>query len=547
MSLLLVAVFGLLTCPQLCVHASPVPDGSVGDTGITAEQMKDAFPARDPFNSTNWWGTSLYGYDKCGDISSHIKGWINEAYTDANKLVNLEGVKEKIDWNSAASLEYLGPPALNKDQQKQIQAVFKNVATVSPGYAPFPNWIRVRCDDPAQVCSYKCPTTQEDESEGQVIAYARNPDVAAGRKWPDISFCPVWYGMRNLDNAIAWGSGRSNPKNSQDISNYVSRASAFLHELFHLDVAANSVNNNPNPQIRDIKIRYTKKDGKDSTWVTAYGPKHAKILARFLPISPSSKQTGYFVQRNDDNFVYFALANYIMSKTKWYPFLPVVAEHSVQIPIVPRPRSADPFVIYQDNGDKPATLIDFSPETVGNTSQISGSGDCPTANVQANDPNSFQMGKAIPSDSYPEAYWKEREGWIKSLGDGDNAGKCKMTIKEIWTCENPDSNLYASMSISNPNGVNLYTTPGSAHSPGQPINDKAPLKITVPGMQETLTIVGEHTNDYIQFYYGSKAWRSGDTTGDAKCNLKGDDWGKGPTGCPNAMAASRTFECQFPC
>lgn len=274
--------------------------------------------------------------------------------------------------------------------------------------------------------------------------------------------------------------------------------------------------------------------------MTAYGPKHAKILARFLPISPSSKQTGYFVQRNDDNFVYFALANYIMSKTKWYPFLPVVAEHSVQIPIVPRPRSADPFVIYQDNGDKPATLIDFSPETVGNTSQISGSGDCPTANVQANDPNSFQMGKAIPSDSYPEAYWKEREGWIKSLGDGDNASKCKMTIKEIWTCENPDSNLYASMSISNPNGVNLYTTPGSAHSPGQPINDKAPLKITVPGMQETLTIVGEHTNDYIQFYYGSKAWRSGDTTGDAKCNLKGDDWGKGPTGCPNAMAAVRT-------
>jgi len=63
MSLLLVAVFGLLTCPQLCVHASPVPDGSVGDTGITAEQMKDAFPARDPFNSTNWWGTSLYGYE----------------------------------------------------------------------------------------------------------------------------------------------------------------------------------------------------------------------------------------------------------------------------------------------------------------------------------------------------------------------------------------------------------------------------------------------------------------------------------------------------
>ncbi|KAJ6437230.1 aspartate-tRNA ligase [Purpureocillium lavendulum] len=530
MALSLLVALGLLAGSQLRVHASPVPDGPVGDTGITADQMKNAFPSRDPFNSSNWWGTSLYGYDKCAEFSSHIKSWINEAYTDANRIVNLEGVKDNIDWNSAASLEYLGPPALNKNQQKQIQAVFANVATVSPGIAPFPNWIR------------------EDEGEGEVIAYARNPDSAAGRKWPDISFCPIWYGMRNLDNAIAYGSGFSNPKSNQDISNYVSRASAFLHELFHLDLAADSKNDSPNPKIRDIKIRYTKKDGQRSRWVTAYGAKHAKILARFLPISPSSKQTGYFVQRNDDNFVYFALANYIKSKTKWYPFLPVVAEHDIAIPMLPGPRSIQPIVTYQDNGEQPANLIQFSPETVGNTSQISGASDCPVADVQAGDPNTFDMGKAIPSSSYPDSYWKERDGWIKSLGDNnDNGGTCKMTIKEVWTCESIDSNLYAEVLIKNPKGKTLYATPGSAHSPGQPINDKSPLKLTVPGMQETLIIVGEHTNDYMQFYYGNKAWRSGDRKGDARCSLKGQDWGKGPTGCPNAMAASRTFECQWPC
>ncbi|KAJ2984320.1 hypothetical protein NUW58_g6102 [Xylaria curta] len=308
--------FWLLFGTRLFVYASPTRQVTVGDTGITPDQIRDAFPPRDPFNASNWFGTSLYGYDGCNDISEHIKGWINEDYTDANKLVNMQGVKDEIDWNSAAALEYLGPPALNKDQQQQIQAVFANTATAAPGIAPFPNWIRVlfnvRCDDPAHACSERCPATQEDESEGQVIAYARNPNTSADRKWPDIRFCPILNRMRILDNAIAYGSGRHNHKDSQDIANYFFPASAFLYELFYLDLAADSVNESPNPQ------------------VTAYGPKHAKILARFLPRSPVLKQTGYFVQRNDDNFVYFALAKYIQSKTGLYPFLPVVVKHSDQ-------------------------------------------------------------------------------------------------------------------------------------------------------------------------------------------------------------------------
>ncbi len=30
---------------------------------ITAQQMKDAFPERDPVNVANWYGTSLYGWE----------------------------------------------------------------------------------------------------------------------------------------------------------------------------------------------------------------------------------------------------------------------------------------------------------------------------------------------------------------------------------------------------------------------------------------------------------------------------------------------------
>src|SRR2546423_909733 len=59
-----------------------------------------------------------------------------------------------IDWNSAAALEYLGPAAFNKNQQKQIQVVFANAATVYPGsfFNPFTWYIRVRCDDPFKRC-----------------------------------------------------------------------------------------------------------------------------------------------------------------------------------------------------------------------------------------------------------------------------------------------------------------------------------------------------------------------------------------------------------
>ncbi|KAI1740086.1 hypothetical protein F4680DRAFT_448280 [Xylaria scruposa] len=438
--------FWLLASTQFCLHAFSAPDSTVGDTGITPEQIMDAFPPRDPYNSSNWFGTSLYGYDECANISQNTKGWINEAYADANKLVNLQGVKSGIDWNSISALEYLGPPALNMDQWKQIQAVFKNTATV-------------RCDDPAQVCSYKCPTTRDETEDGQVIAYARNPDTAAGRKWPDISLCPAWYGMRNLDDAIAYGTGLSNLDQSQDISNYVSRASAFLHQLFHLDLAADSVNGNPNPQVRDLKIRYK-------------------------------------------------------SKTGWYLYLPMITGENRD---EPAPRSTEPFVIYGDNGDDPAILIDFSPETVGNTSHISGSGDCPTENVDGNDPYSFEVGKAIP-------------------------------IGYIWTCGDVASNLYADVSIKDPEGNSIYDTPRSASSPGQPIDGQHPLEVTADGMQETLTIVGEHTNDYIQFYYGKNlSWTLGDTEGNAKCSLWGDDWGDGPSGCPNAAAAARNFACQYPC
>lgn len=68
-------------------------------------------------------------------------------------LSSAAGVASKIDWNSAAALEYLAAPGLNKAQQPQIQAVLANTATVIYSLKnPFQHYIKVRCDDPKNKC-----------------------------------------------------------------------------------------------------------------------------------------------------------------------------------------------------------------------------------------------------------------------------------------------------------------------------------------------------------------------------------------------------------
>ncbi|KAH0556757.1 hypothetical protein GP486_005454 [Trichoglossum hirsutum] len=539
--LLVLISLGSHVALALPAQADPHPDG------ITEQQMRDAFPERDPANATNWFGTSLYGWDKCDDIDKNIKGWLKEAYTDANKLVNYDGVKSNIAWDSAAALEYLGPSAFNKNQQKQIQAVFESVATVKEGASWWtPNWIRVRCDDPAGYCSTKCPTAQEDEDRTVVLAYARNPNRSGG-KYPDISFCPEFYGLRNLGNAIAYGSGFSNPKFKNDLTNYEGRADVFLHELMHLDLAANSVNESPNPAIRDLKIKFTygdgPKQGKSSGWTKAYGPKLAKILARFQPVSRSSKQTGYFVQRNDDNFVDFALANYVQKQIKTYPFLPVIYDKINDAPMLPPSRqSTDPFIIFAADGNNPVSFVNFTTASNGGARQLKDDGDCPT--VLSNDSGEdLEIGAPIPTDNYPKSYWDERQKWLEDIKGGGSSGTCKLAIEEIWTCEPTGSNLYASVKITGADGKEIYTTPQSTHSPGQPINNAQPLSLQENGMTNTLTIIGEHTNDYIQFAYGTTSWTSNTKDGNAHCALNGNDWNKnGPSGCPAAAAIVSVLE-----
>ncbi|KAK1847354.1 fg-gap repeat domain-containing protein [Colletotrichum chrysophilum] len=325
-------------------------------------------------------------------------------------------------------------------------------------------------------------------------------------------------------------------------------ASTFLHELFHLDLAADSVQGTPNPKVRDLKISYffVNTDGNwDLTPLhKAYGSMRAKIMARFVPMA-WDKPTGYFVQRNDDNLGRFALSKYVESQIGAYPFLPQIYQniHDIQEP-GPRPDSIG--VSWLEDQEK-GVVLNFT--SVADAIAFTDDGENCSDDDDEQDPveDSFKPRAPHPDSSYPEWYHDAQKKWFDTIEQASPAGSCSLNITQIWTCEPVDSNLYARVTIKNSIGDLLYSTPGSTRTPGQPINDQSPLELQKGGMKDKLKIVGEHVNDYIQFYYGSASWTSWTTEGSAKCKLVGDNWNKdGPGKCPT-MAITRQFECQYPC
>ncbi|KAI4858757.1 hypothetical protein F4820DRAFT_204727 [Hypoxylon rubiginosum] len=490
----------------------------------------DAAPADGGVNPFNTLGTSLTDFTGCKtDKDNNEKDFINQAYKEAHTIVNVDGVKANIHWDSEAAVDFFGPAQFNKDQQAQIQAVLANIETVQPGYwfNPFGHSLQVRCDNPKNNCG------------GGVTAYTVNP---TGNEKPYVNFCPGFFRQYTLDKAVNAYKDDKNPEIKWNVDNYMNRGLVFLHELFHVDMAADSEKGTPNPKIFDIKIRYEDPKGEPKGPLKAYTARYSKLLARFLPSNKGKnpKSTGYWVQRNVDNFSRYAMAKYLEGKIGGYPFLPLIYD-KLLYPLIPDPRPGKSSVVAFQADKNSDAKVDVD------TSDIDAlDGEADVDSTHTTD-EVFEVGQPIGVDEYPESYKKAYAGWLDIL-QGKSDGTCKVQVKEIWTCEDAASNLYASVQITDASGKTVYTTPGSAHSPGQPINDGHPLKLKESGMDNTLTMVGEHTNDYIQFSYGSTSWTSNDTKSDASCKLVGDNWDKnGPKGCPNAMAVTRTFECQYPC
>ncbi|KKY13309.1 putative glycoside hydrolase family 71 [Diplodia seriata] len=95
------------TCPDGIYNLNPQILELTMDTSEKTcnEPITDMYP---PISTAATWGTRLFSFNKC---TPGMKSDIQRAYEDFHRLTDQNGVGDKIDWSSAAALEFLAPPA----------------------------------------------------------------------------------------------------------------------------------------------------------------------------------------------------------------------------------------------------------------------------------------------------------------------------------------------------------------------------------------------------------------------------------------------------
>ncbi|XXH04960.1 hypothetical protein Hte_011384 [Hypoxylon texense] len=345
-----------------------------------SEQQLDDFYTR----LVRWNGCSA------GQKAAIKAGWesiwpIQQYYLDNN-----------VDFNSAAAMEYFGPPANIQSYQARIQEAIKQHATIQPGWTDWFAWrLHVRCDDPRGVCDLcgnKGPwayTTQQDEQSG----LAR------------INFCPRYFNSPSIQDQIAHGkSADTNTKANMDTYAF-SQGWVWYHELMHIDWATKGTN--WETHVTDIK--FVMKDDEGTSMVyPATGPMNNKILAR------NSKMPGFHTSRNADSFTSFALSRYVESQIGVYPHLPYAPFRKIRPTGLTEANGGQDFDIQSDGT---VYYNASSPDTA----QVSST--CFVDDETSGD--SVEIDKFLTEDQYPADYRSQWEQWVADLGGstGDSDSK----------------------------------------------------------------------------------------------------------------------------
>ncbi|KAB8198899.1 hypothetical protein BDV34DRAFT_218516 [Aspergillus parasiticus] len=378
------AIFFLLLC---CISAEPSADFPGDETSYrvipTGTDTPDVTGTVSPNNIR---GTYLYGYVGCNEHFKGAKGKIDDAYYDAWLISNTAGVVSDIDWNSAAALEFLGAPGLNKVQQPQIQAVFANTATVIYSYIDFfQHYIK---QNPCQ----PDPPNSDKPATPVVLPFAYS-----GNSDPDspgtsvINFCEGFFNRRSLIDVITFGKALVSPHNLK-LVNYNNRAQILLYKLFHLDLAV------------------------DSPQYNAYGTLATKILARW-DCGGNRNSVGYWVQRNAHNLAYYALAKHVMSKNgNIYPHLPIVTNELARAPF-PKPDPGLLATFVTDGSDFYLNTTDDL--TAWDSSAGEHYPDCSDNLNESENNSSLTIDGFAPDSEYPDDYISQVSTWIEALGSSD--------------------------------------------------------------------------------------------------------------------------------
>ncbi|KAK2749084.1 hypothetical protein CKAH01_06581 [Colletotrichum kahawae] len=155
-----------------------------------------------------------------------------------------------------------------------------------------------------------------------VQAYTANSDDDSGL--PRINFCPLYFGLDNLDAAMKFGNDKEKGvEHWADMTNYIcNKGRAWFHEILHIDFATNARQYGSNSHIDDVRMLYHN-EGDDGIIrrqiYVAYGPKMTKALARWK--SPTE-----YTIINADSLTMYAHAKYIQKAVgNIYPHLPLGA------------------------------------------------------------------------------------------------------------------------------------------------------------------------------------------------------------------------------
>jgi hypothetical protein len=202
---------------------------------------------------------------------------------------------------------------------------------------------------------------------------------------------------------------------SKQVQQDISTDAVPQHEMFHLDLAADSSSNNlPNPRIVDLEVRVPNDQGALETR-KAYGTRLTKILARWQGDDIFS--TGYWVQRNADNLKYYALAKYVMTKNgNIYPHLPIV---------ITRPRRVNRPALSATTAGLIVEFVQGDGSFYWNTSsdsQTLAGAAFPTCADGDGAGSVLDINGFAPDSAYPSDYTKQVEAWIKDLGAADSNG-----------------------------------------------------------------------------------------------------------------------------
>ncbi|KAL7943679.1 hypothetical protein V8C42DRAFT_328167 [Trichoderma barbatum] len=358
--------------------------------------------------------TSLQGFDGCSrDQETAIKSGWQQSWKLMNYMAGL-----KIDYEDAAALEYLGPPAYNIQQRALYEAVYANIKTIQPSWwipDAFSWYLYVRCDDPKGTCAA--------ENRMGAAAYTLQNDQR--HPMPLINFCPKYFQQQTLDGAIKdWGDTVKRPVEQwANIKSYISQGSTWFHELLHIDKYT-TADKGKVLHVGDLVMRFN--NVKDGTYKerTAYGPEFVKILARY-----GRPNVGSWIQRNADSLTLFALAEYVRKKIGEYPHLPLSMDgpppDNVHDPHVRNPHI---FAMYQNStisigsSSDPAWTDAVFPLLTDDVDDVDDSS------------NPVTLGAEFAQKSlFPDAYWSSWSSWASLATATTTSSASTPTPTISWT------------------------------------------------------------------------------------------------------------------